>query len=80
MWTEVGVSQGETFYLVVDGCCVLETRFSSGDHESILLKRFHLYSAYFHNRLRGLSWLMRKSLDAACVLEDLASRLCILDA
>ena len=62
-------------------CCLQETHFIPSDCESILSRDFLLFSAYFDSHSRGVSWLISRSLNAACthVYADPAGRLCVVD-
>ena len=68
-------------HLGVDICCVQETHFIPGDHLRTLSKTFKAYSAYYNSRSRGVSWLVKRSLDASCdpCYLDPEGRLCVLD-
>ena len=69
-------------HLDVNICCLQETHFIPSDYESVLSKDFLLFSAYFDSHSRGVSWLISRSLNAACTLvfADPAGRLCVVDA
>lgn len=64
----------------IDVCCLEETQFSTRDHEDIMCNKFVLYLP-FTRIMRGVSWLERISVEAACALifEDTADMHCTLD-
>lgn len=46
-----------------------ETHFIASNHEDVLVRKFHLFSAYFDcHYLRGASWLANCSLSMTCSL------------
>lgn len=62
-------------------CAVQETRFHSGDHDDILTKGLTSFQRVMMAALVGGSWLVNRSLNAACTLvfADLEGTLYVVD-
>ena len=65
----------------IDICCLQETRFDSNFHESILLKDYFAFPAYFDGRSRDVNWVIGRHQITTCALvhSDPTGRLYILD-
>lgn len=67
--------------LGVDICCIQETHFIPSDYQGVLLRDFQLYSAHYDTHARGVTWLVKRTLDASCdpIYADPEGRLLVLD-
>lgn len=68
-------------HLRVHVCALQVTRFHSGDLDVILSSRFDLFSVYYDDRSRVVSWLVSRSLKAVCklVFTYPVGRFCVVD-